>query len=208
MTGGREEVAQKPPSIPLDGFPIAELSVVDTLWRAHGSANTPGWFSSSGEGRFDLAAPSGTCYLADSMGAAIRERLGGAITPGGLVTQSDAEGMTVTEIAGLTGSYGDVSAQGAADFGVTSELTSMTPYTVPHEWAAAFSSYGLHGIRYTPRFTPGAVAWALFGQAGAHDVGTTFAALDGVTACGEAGLKILPGPPSASSLTVKKRPSR
>ncbi len=55
----------------------------------------------------------------------------------------------------------------AADFGVTRELESMTPYDVPARWAAAFDAAGFDGIWYGPRFSPGsASAVALFGAAG------------------------------------------
>lgn len=142
------------------------------------------------------------------MGAAIRERLGGAISQGSYVTHSDASGMTVTEIAGLDIVCGDVSTPEAARFGVTAELTSMTPYTIPHAWAAALHAHGLDGIRYTPRFTPGAEAWAVFGPSGAHALGTVFDSFDGVTACRTVGFRILPPPPRASALTITKPPKR
>ena len=72
----REVVAQQPPSVPLDGFPTRRITPGQTLQRAHTVAYGPWWFGSDGVGRFDLPAPRGTCYLADSAVVAVRERLG------------------------------------------------------------------------------------------------------------------------------------
>lgn len=177
MTADREGVAQQAPSVSLTGFPTIVRTAGDSLWRAHGATNSVGWYSSSGGGRFDLPTPHGTCYLASSMGAAIRERLGGAIAQGNYVTHSDATETRVTEIAGLDIVCGDVSTPEAARFGVTAELTSMTPYTIPHAWAAALHAQGLNGIRYAPRFTPGAEAWAIFGPRGPTTSGRSSTAL-------------------------------
>ncbi|WP_305091850.1 RES domain-containing protein [Prescottella sp. R16] len=48
------------------------------LLRGHRVANSPWWFASSGGGRFDLALPRGTCYLALDEATAIRETVGEA----------------------------------------------------------------------------------------------------------------------------------
>ncbi|MGI8415131.1 MAG: RES domain-containing protein [Nakamurella sp.] len=61
--------SRKPPRIPHDNHRRR-------LVRAHHLANSPWWFAHDGEGRFDLPAPYGTCYLASHPAAAVRERLG------------------------------------------------------------------------------------------------------------------------------------
>lgn len=59
----------------------------------------------------------------------------------------------------------------AANFGMTRELATVTPYTIPQRWAAAFDDTGFAGLQYQSRFTTGAApnAVALFSKAGEAD---------------------------------------
>jgi hypothetical protein len=181
VSPSREEQAQQGPPSDLDGFPVHRLAPRTTLHRAHLSSNGPWWFGSEG-GRFDLDRPRGTCYLATSAVAALRERLGPVLARRATLPASTLEDVVVSRLQlarpdeGRTadGRVGDgaprlanLRSSRAALFGVTRELESMTPYDVPRSWARAFDAVGLDGIRYGPRFSPGAAsAVAVFGPAG------------------------------------------
>ena len=60
----------------LDGFPAWHVHAGTTLCRVTTSGLGPWWFSSDGQGRFDLEPPRGTCYLADEEVGALLEVLG------------------------------------------------------------------------------------------------------------------------------------
>lgn len=167
----RDSVALRPPARPLRNFPSCELTTVQPLIRGHQAANGPWWFSSSGGGRFDLTPPRGTCYLAFDEDTAIRETVGAALATAGVITSDFAatrrlSTLTVPHAHQLA----DTCAAKAADFGLTRELASMTPYSVPQEWAAAFDAT-FSGLRYQTRFTTGPHpnAVGLFGPAGEAD---------------------------------------
>lgn len=143
------------------------------MHRAHLAARGPWWFASGG-GRFDLPTPRGTCYLATSALTAVRERLGPVLAARRAVPAAALDDVVVSRLAlgpptsGTPLRLANLRATGAADFGVTRELESMTPYAVPCSWAAAFDVAGFDGLWYGPRFSPGrASAVALFGAAGA-----------------------------------------
>ncbi|MET3959931.1 hypothetical protein ABIE52_006866 [Rhodococcus sp. OAS809] len=164
----RDDVALGPPSRPLHGFPSCELTSAQSLHRGHRTGNGPWWFSSSGGGRFDLNPPRGTCYLGFDELTAIRETVGEALAKTGVISEDFA---TERQLSTLTvpddHQLADTCTDEAADFGLTRELASMTPYAVPQEWAAAFDAH-FAGIRYQTRFTtgPNPNAVGLFGDAG------------------------------------------
>ncbi|MEN0135048.1 MAG: RES family NAD+ phosphorylase [Rhodococcus sp. (in: high G+C Gram-positive bacteria)] len=165
----REDVAlQAPGTRTLTGFPGWRLTGRRQVYRGHRVSNGPWWFSSSGGGRFDLAAPRGTCYVAFDETTAIRETVGEALASLGVIAHDfAADRMVSTLRVPGTHDLADTCADEAAGFGVTRELCSMTPYDVPRAWAAAFDA-GFDGIRYQTRFTTGeaANAAAVFGPAG------------------------------------------
>jgi hypothetical protein len=124
----------------------------------------PWWFSSDGAGRFDLAPPRGTCYLADDEMGALLEVLG----PVAVVSADWAKRFSVWQL-GLPDqcSAADTTVRAARGFGVTAELATVTPYDLPQRWAAAFAAAGYQGVRYRVRHDPGGSrALALFGAAG------------------------------------------
>ena len=167
----REEPAQQGPPAHLTAFPAHRLNPAARLFRAHQRGRGPWWFASGG-GRFDLVEPRGTCYLATSATAALRERLGPVLARRTTVPASTLDGVVVSTLQpGAASSeplrLANLRSSRAAEFGVTRELESMTPYDVPRRWASAFDGQGWAGIRYGPRFSPGgASAIALFGSAG------------------------------------------
>lgn len=165
----RDTVALRPPARSLSGFPGCELTAAQPLTRGHRAANAPWWFASSGGGRFDLTPPRGTCYLAFDELTAIRETVGEALATTGVISDVfAADRQLSTLVVPHDHHLADTCADEAADFGLTRELSSMTPYAVPQEWAAAFDGVSFAGLRYQTRFTTGTSANAvgLFGEAG------------------------------------------
>lgn len=189
----REDTALTDPPDHLDGFPA--VRVAGQRWhRAHRAGRSPWWFSHDGSGRFDLAAPHGTCYLSSSIEAAVRERLGPTLSCAGVLPADEADRMAVSRLD-AEGMAADATDQRAARFGVTRELSTMTPYDRPRRWAMALHLTGYDGLVYGPRFSPGAThrALALFGDAGldptrTHDphpiTGSSAASQAGITVVG------------------------
>jgi RES domain len=164
----RAVVAQQSPRVPLDGFPVHTVVPDTPVFRAHTAGLGPWWFGNDGCGRFDLPAPRGTCYVATSAVAAVRERIGVVLGGSATVPAALLEGVVVSRLRPPERRrVADLEAARAADFGVTRELETMVPYDVPQAWARAFAAVDLGGVRYAPRFTTGpALAVALFGPAG------------------------------------------
>ena len=160
----RPSIGPPPASDELVGFPVWHVHAGTVLCRVTTSGFGPWWFSSDARGRFDLAPPRGTCYLADDEVGALLEVLG----PVTVVSPRWAARLSMWHL-GLPHqcSAADTTVRAARGFGVTAELASMTPYTVPQQWAAAFSAVGHEGVRYRVRHDPaGSRALALFGASG------------------------------------------
>ena len=203
-----------PPPQNLKGFPTSTLKLRATVARSHSVDFGPWWFSSTpekGGGRFDLVSPMGTCYVADSVEAAVRERLRDGILQHRVVTMKMADSFAVSLFCvPQPFRCANIAHDKAALFGVTRELESLTPTDYPksREWAEALLTAGFQGIRYGARFTPGkANAWALFGRAGDVEPGPeVITALSGRQACRRAGLSVI-GPPKDSLLQPDPRVS-
>lgn len=157
-----------PPEDPeaLHDFPSVALDATTPLHLVHGEGLWPWEFSCDGSGRFDLAAPGGTCHFAlEPLGALLeaccRERP--EVDPEAIRTQRLS---TVT--TGGTLRLADVNASPAFGWGVTGEIGTIEDYAVPRRWAAALRAVGFDGIRYRLRHDPslGSVGVALFGAAG------------------------------------------
>ncbi|WP_336879568.1 RES family NAD+ phosphorylase [Rhodococcus globerulus] len=164
----RDSVALGSPTRTLHLFPGRTLTTAQKLHRGHSTGNGPWWFASSGGGRFDLNPPRGTCYLAYDELTAIRETVGAPLANTGVITHAfSADRQLSTLTVPHDHRLADTCAEEAADFGLTRELASMTPYAIPQEWAAAFDAT-FTGIQYQTRFTTGAKpnAVGLFGEAG------------------------------------------
>jgi hypothetical protein len=149
------------------------------VWRHHlpdGSVrHGPWWFASLPDdpedgGRFDLAAPMGTCYTAADPVGAVLEALQA------LLRNLPADELRVRRVAIVAAPQ---DAPDAADMtatssvgshGVTAELWAGPERAKPQAWAAALRRdgwWGLHaGIRHDP--SGRLRSYALFGHAGQH----------------------------------------
>lgn len=167
----RERTALGPPPASLADFPAYLVDTGTDLFRAHAAELGPWWFSSDGTGRFDLAAPRGTCYTALDPLSALRERLGPVLGASQTVPESLLETSVVSRLRlAAAREVADLQDGRAVAFGVTRELETMVPYAVPQAWARAFDEAGCGGVRYGPRFTPGdRSAVAVFGDGGVAD---------------------------------------
>jgi len=182
----------------LTGFPT--MGPPRRLVRVCGAGLEPWWFSSDGSGRFDLKPPYGTCYLATDSYAAIREasRLGPVSTD--WVAARELRQVSPPDAKARLAA---TTRQAAGRYGVTTELVTVTPYDLPHRWAAAFRKHGCDGIRHQlrhdQRARPSGIA--LFGSAGlaAFDGGAASALT--VAEVEAVGVKVL-APPHSAALTV------
>ena len=103
MSPSRTTVAQQGPrdGVDLADFP-SEESRGTTFYRAKRHDRGAWWFASTEPdadgidgGRFDLAVPRGTCYWADSVEVAVRERLAHHVLSTNTVFASRAREMVV-----------------------------------------------------------------------------------------------------------------
>ncbi len=189
----RQRTALRPPPPAIGAFPKWRLTPSRVLLRAHTAGLSPWWFSSDLSGRFDLAPPHGTCYLATDVDTALRERFGHALVDQGVVTFDAATRTRISRLHPPQGRWlANVCHAGAAHFGVTRELGTCADYRLPQAWAAGFRDSGLSGVRYQTRFTTGPRpnAVALFGAAGQQDWAVDDAAVTGVQACQQAGIQV------------------
>lgn len=142
------------------------VSSGEPVYRVVRAGNDPWWFSSSGDGRFDLEAPAGTCYLARQPLHALVEIIGSEVGSGTIGQEFlDRRRMCSLEMP-KRAQLADCTSNRARGYGLTAELGTIVPYDCPHQWAAALRSYGTDGIRYQLRHVAaGAAAIALFDDA-------------------------------------------
>ncbi len=194
----RQTQALGEPPADLAGFPRWPLTTARTVYRAHRTNRGPWWFSSAhatvSDGRFDLSGPSGTCYVAATADSAARERWGAHLNRLRSITGAMADDTSVSALR-VPGPLrlADTCASKAANYGVTREIGTVTPYALPQRWAAALHVLGCGGIRYLSRFSTGPrdLAYALFGDAGSRSwpddpspaAGRTVAAGAGIAVC-------------------------
>ena len=91
----------------------------------------------------------------------------------------------------------DTRARRVAGYGVTAELGTVIPYTLPQWWAQALHHQGFAGVRYEPRHAVGDTAFALFGPRGTRGGAGIISELDAATLRAllePVGVKVL-GPP-------------
>jgi len=165
----REAVILEPaPADPaeLSEFPIYAASKGLRVWRVCESGLGPWWFASSMAGRFDLAGPRGTCYVAlDDLGA-LMEFIGVELNTG-IVSRGSLRKRRLWELElPWDCELADLTSRLAARW-ITSEINTVVPYALPQTWAGAFDRLGRSGVRYRARMDPsGPAALALFGDAG------------------------------------------
>jgi hypothetical protein len=167
MAGSRSEVPSLATPGDLEGFPEHALSPEVVLWRIARAGRSPWWFGSSLEGRFDLPEPAGTCYLAAEALGALLEVIGPE-RRGGLLARTFFEGRVLFGLRVPEGRrLADLTARTGVGYGLTLEIHSLVPYTLPQAWAVALDGQGFDGLRYRARHDPGGgFAFALFGEHG------------------------------------------
>lgn len=209
----RQQVAQRAPDPDRDyrAFPATRFAAGRVLYRQHHGERGAWWFCGDGSGRFDLAAPDGTCYLALSRPAALRELVGPDLGAAGVIPSSVLAGRVISRLPlPEPVRAANVSSNRASNrFGVTAELATMTPYAIPRQWAAVLHGAGFGGIAVTLRFSAGrsaGLAW--FGPAGEN---TAWPAdpepLDCVTLARRMRLRVVE-PPDTDQLTIIEPPAR
>jgi len=155
-----------PPTLLKAEFPRREYPSGTELFRSHSHGRGPWWFSSSGDGRFDLAAPKGTCYVAEAEVTTLLEAWAGMqVVPGYLVEERDTSRLRLPSDVTVA----DLTSNRAIQFGVTAEIFTTTDYPQTQLWASAFHKAGFGGIRYWARhdLAHTAACVALFGPGGA-----------------------------------------
>jgi hypothetical protein len=204
-----------PASLDLTGFPRAGWRRTITLYRAHNTSHGVWWFSSTMDGRFDLAPPMGTCYLASSAGIALRERMGERLLTFGYLLRDEADQFVISVLTHEPSGaprIADTAHAIAVQFGLSREISTTSRYRTTQRWAQAFFDAGFGGVRYEPRFAtdPRARSIALFDEAGGSDPsswpGWTIAEIiTAASAAADAGIAIraLPRP---SELTYRRPP--
>jgi hypothetical protein len=154
------------PPTHLTDFPEHQLLPSDPIVRIHRHDRGPWWFSHDGSGRFDLAAPSGTCYFAvDELGAFVEVFREMRVIPDVEVLARRISMIHVPAPVRLA----DSTAPEAASFGITAAIHSTEDYVKTQTWAGALAAAGFGGVRYLVGHDPAQrnVGVALFGPAGA-----------------------------------------
>jgi hypothetical protein len=154
-----------PPPADLAGFPRHRLLPSRALFRIHRAEHAPWWFSSDGAGRFDLASPAGTCYLAeDAVGAFVEVFRFTTIVPEIEVRERRLSTLRAPDGVVLA----NCAARRARAFGITAEIHTGPDYALTQVWAAAFATAGFDGVRYLLSHDPAqrCVGFALFGPGG------------------------------------------
>lgn len=206
---GTPHLQAPPPPARLRGvFPSRAYRAGAVLYRSHPGGRGPWWFSCSAEGRFDLAAPLGTCYLAEDELVTLLETWGGLqVVPSYLADTRAVSTVAVARNRGLA----DLTDNQATGFGVTAEVFTTTDYDLTQLWASALHSAGFSGVRYWARhdLRHGHACVALFDTAGDHtpsargggdyQVAGTASVVHRTDLTGrleaEAGITVLPVPP-------------
>jgi len=206
----RSDLAQEPsrPGQDLSAFPAVDGPAA-RQWRAHSTEYDPWFFGTIGAGRFDLPDTGnvGTCYFADEVETAVRERLGPRLSVDQTITPDLAAAFVVSAIVPPEPRRCAATTDKAAvRHGVLRELTTTVRYDVTQAWADALHRAGFDGIRYASRFTTEADAnsWALFGPKG-PDASLTVVdgeQLTGAEACAAAGVTVLAAPPPKRAFRV------
>ena len=170
----RRSVTQQVPATGLDlsGFPARPVRQGSQWRKAHKRENSPWFYDSTPEGRFNLSDPVGTCYLANTPETAAREVTGPEFLNQGFVNAEFAKARVVStlEIPSVP-NLANITEPKVFIFGISNELCTMSDYSVTRAWAAAFHTAGFGGIWYHSRYSTAAKSRSIgiFGAAGEHD---------------------------------------
>lgn len=152
------------PDVALAGMPLA---------RAVRRGRGMWWFGNRSDdpdaaGRFDLARPHGTCCLADDPLAALLERFAHPDEEEPIVTFADVDDTVVyAGVLARPAAVADTTDRAAR---IPEELGTITPYTLPWQWADALHADGRSGLRAWLRHDPaGSRTVAVFGPASEAD---------------------------------------
>jgi hypothetical protein len=129
----------------------------------------------------------------------------------GMIPPADADSFVLSKLRVDPGRHvADTTHRAAADHGVTRELATVVPYSLPQQWAAALHRHGHAGVRYGARFAPapGPNAIALFAGSGIADWPTDPDPVPGRTAATAAGVAVTAVPRRASLRIVAPPPHR
>lgn len=160
----------EPPDLLLgfpEAAPPAELHRLSEFPGSWWYASTAGAGDPDVGGRFDLPAPNGTCYLADSLAGAVVEKLLRAPVKVVVDERLDELFHTVVTVR-RTPPVADLTARKATGYGLNAEIHSTLDYARTRRWAIAFHRTGFRGLRHRLRgdVTQRLAGWALFGSAG------------------------------------------
>ena len=161
----------------LAGYPHYPLAAKTKLYRSH-TYPEPWWFATGtgrqDEGRFDLPAPNGTCYVAEEdLGAfveGLQRKFHRFRATGRLFIRMDvvlSRFMSELYVPGPI-RLADTTVDSAASFGITRAIESASNRATTQGWARAFAGAGFGGIRYRVQHAPGQdrIGIALFNVAG------------------------------------------
>lgn len=171
MSRQTPSLREPPTAEALNGFPVEILDQHVDLFRVTRAVNGPWWFACSGEGRFDLECPDGTCYTSLEATSAILEVIGPDMRDGIVSEEFIRQRVLYTLHLSESTRFAMLAHQAAASFGVTREIHTLIPYDLPQAWARRLRQVGFKGLRYSVRHdpAPNADGIALFGQAGEAD---------------------------------------
>ncbi len=154
-------------------------STLFRVWRRRsptGRARTsPWWFAPLADdpwrsGRFDLAAPLGTCYLATTLGTGLLEALrdAPALLPR---AELDARRCAIVQVGAGAPAAAALTARAARGLGVTAELWAGGDRPLTQRWAAALRRDGWWALSCGAASDPTGQARsvALFDAAGEHE---------------------------------------
>lgn len=165
----------------LSGHPSYVLggTLLARVWRKHLPDGTvrkvPWWFASvpaepSIGGRFDLRAPGGTCYLAETVAAAVLEALQAHLTN---LPEAELAARGAVHVAVPSGMppAADLGDPAGVELGVTAAIWAGPDQPLTQRWAAAFRRDGwwalYAGIQHDPSGQLRGVA--VFDHAGEHE---------------------------------------
>lgn len=193
----RESVAlREPGGRDLSSFPTVSIPASTQLYRGHRTANGAWFFSNEGAGRFDLDAPRGTCYLGVDPDTAVREVLGPTLHNLGGVDEEFAAQRVISQLhLPDTRTVANLCDKRAADYAVTREIHTITPYDKTRAWARALDAIA-DGVQYESRFTTAAHAnaVAIFDAAGPKSWPADAKPIPFSAAARDVGIAVLPPP--------------